>query len=80
MGSSAPKSETPMRTWTASETPGNQESWQSTPMVFHDTTITCYNCHKPGHITTVCPEPRKADLKEIEEDEDIYNESGKEEP
>jgi len=34
----------------------------------------CYNCHKPGHIAPLCPELKKADLKEIEEDEDAAKE------
>ena len=49
-------------------------------MASYDTTIIYYNYHKLRHIAVVCPEPRKANLKEIEEDEDIYNELGKEEP
>jgi hypothetical protein len=32
--------------------------------------VTCYNCKKPGHFSHNCPEPRRADLKEIEEDKD----------
>jgi hypothetical protein len=32
--------------------------------------VTCYNCKKPGHFSCDCPKPRRADLKEIEEDED----------
>jgi hypothetical protein len=41
--------------------------------------VTCYNCKKPGHFSCDCPEPRRADLKEIEEDKDEGTlESGKE--
>jgi hypothetical protein len=42
-------------------------------------TVTHYNCHKSGHIALACPEPKKTDLKEIEEDEDVSEELGKEE-
>ena len=69
----------------ASKAPDNlrvNQSRQATPL---DSTITCYNCHKPGHIAPSCPEPRKGDLKEIEEElyddqENNDNESGNEEP
>jgi hypothetical protein len=41
--------------------------------------VICYNCKKPGHFSYDCPELRRADLKEIEEDEDKGTlESGKE--
>jgi hypothetical protein len=48
-----------------------------------DTTPICWNCDKPGHFATTCPEPRKVDLKEMEEESyesEEGNESGKEEP
>ena len=59
------------------------QSRQTTPL--DPTTVTCYNCHKPGHIAPSCPEPRRGDLKEIEEEsyndqEDIDEQSGNEEP
>ena len=39
-----------------------------------DVTFTCFNCDKPGHITKECPEPRRGDLKEIEEEpEGLYD-------
>jgi hypothetical protein len=40
--------------------------------------VTYYNCKKPGHFSCDCPEPRRADLKEIKEDKDKGTlESGK---
>ena len=48
-----------------------------------DATVICFNCDKPGHYATTCPEPRKVDLKEMEEDlyeQEGEDESGKEEP
>jgi hypothetical protein len=50
-----------------------------------DATFTCFNCDKPGHIAKECLEPRRGDLKEIEEEpeESYYDQdedSGKEEP
>lgn len=68
------------------ENPRNSELRQSTPVALPaPPTITCYNCHKPGHIAISCPEPKRADLKEIEEDlseKDLSEteKSGKEEP
>jgi hypothetical protein len=41
-----------------------------------DATVICFNCDKPGHYATVCPEPRKTDLKEIEEGEPYDNQVG----
>jgi hypothetical protein len=32
--------------------------------------VTCYNYKKPGHFSCDCPKPKRADLKEIEEDKD----------
>jgi hypothetical protein len=69
----------------ASKAPDNlhtNQSRQATPL---DSTITYYNCYKPGHIAPSCPEPRKGDLKEIEEElyndqENNDNESGNKEP
>jgi hypothetical protein len=45
------------------------QSRQATPL--EPTSVTCYNCHKPGHIVPSCLEPCKGDLKEIKEE--LYN-------
>lgn len=51
-----------------------------------DATFTCFNCDKPGHVIKDCPEPRRGDLKEIEEElegsfeDDQSHDLGKEEP
>ena len=48
-----------------------------------DATPVCWNCDKPGHFATTCPEPRKVDIKEVGEESyepEEGNESGKEEP
>ena len=47
--------------------------------------FTCFNCDKPGHVAKDCSEPRRGDLKEIEEEPDEpcdnqSEDSGKEEP
>jgi hypothetical protein len=47
-------------------------------MTSYEATAICFNCHKLAHYTSACPEPRKTNLKEIEEDE--AKELGKEEP
>jgi len=49
-------------------------------------TLICFNCDKPGHYASECPELRKVEVKEIEEElEESYDynqdeDSGKEEP
>jgi len=45
--------------------------------------VTCYNCHRPGHIALACLKPKRADLKEICKDKDkeeVLKELEKEEP
>jgi hypothetical protein len=50
---------------------------QATPGLT-SSSVTCYNYKKPGHFSCDCPKPRRADLKEIEENEDKRTlESGK---
>lgn len=31
----------------------------------------CYNCNKPGHYSSSCPEPRKEGVKVVEEDGEL---------
>ena len=33
-----------------------------------ESAVTYYNCQKPGHYSTSCPEPRKTDLNALEEE------------
>src|SRR5271156_1988102 len=74
-------SETPRNYRTTSGSPYSQGLRQGTPVAPPpDALVTCYNCHKTGHYASSCPEPKKYNLKEIEEDEDAAKESGKEEP
>jgi hypothetical protein len=46
--------------------------------------LLCFNCRKPGHISTACPEPPRANIKDLEGDETtelvdmIDDEQGKE--
>ena len=32
--------------------------------------VTCFNCQQTGHLSRDYTEPRRTDLKEVEEDED----------
>src|SRR5438045_7670804 len=75
-----PRPSLPIYTRAPSQTPQNSNLRQSTPV---DPTVTCFNCHRIGHYASSCPEPKRTDLKEIEEDlseESGKEESGKEEP
>jgi hypothetical protein len=42
---------------------------QATPGLT-SSSVTCYNCKKPGHFFCDCPKPRHANLKKIEKDKD----------
>ena len=69
----------------ASKAPDNLCVNQLRQATLLDSTIMCYNCHKPRHIVPSCLEPRKGDLKEIKEElyndqENNNNELGNKEP
>jgi len=43
--------------------------------------VTCFNYGKDSYFTIFCPEPKDTDdIKEIEEEEEIFNKLKKEEP
>ncbi len=64
---SSPFTHPPVRT--RSETPRTEPRRPA----LVDATVNCFNCKKPGHYATTCPEPRKGDIKEIEES--LYEEA-----
>jgi hypothetical protein len=59
-----------------SENPRTSEARRPAPA---DANTVCYNCYGKGHYAATCPEPRRVDLKEMDEEEALYD-SGKEEP
>jgi hypothetical protein len=48
----------------ASLTPDRAPRPSTTP----EPSVTCYNCHKTGHYSSSCPEPKKTDLNALEEE------------
>jgi len=56
-----------------------QQRIASVPLAL--TIVTCYNCYRLGHIVLACLKPKRANLKEICEDEkEVFKELEKEEP
>jgi hypothetical protein len=64
-----------LHTRATSKAPRKQETRQNTPGAPNLQDATCFNCHKPRHYASACLEPKRTNLKEIEEEED--DESGK---
>jgi hypothetical protein len=68
-----------------SETPRTREGRTAPPKDLKD--VTCFNCQQTGHYASACTEPKKLELKEIQEGEELSSgvdtsegESGKEDP
>lgn len=78
-----PRTKTPTLERANSEKPRSNDVKRPVPADANVEPI-CYNCYKKGHFATTCTEPRRVDVKEIEEgdlahEKPLYG-SGKEEP
>ena len=83
--SAIPSTTLPDTTSARTETPRTREGRVNLLKDLKD--VICYNCQQPGHYASACAEPKKLELKEIQEGEELSSgvetsegESGKEDP